>query len=130
PHEAGSGLYHAGMSVRLLGAGLLASAALAAGAQEALAWTPAQNAAFAKKLAVSIKPVFKKQAPQLVLGKVTCVLPAEGTLVKCKAYFSDKPANANIVYLISADLKDSGAIKWTTTAHSCTDSKTGKKLQC
>jgi hypothetical protein len=118
------------MSVRLSVAGLLATSAFAVGAQSALAWTPAQNAAFAKKLAVSITPAFKKQAPTLVLGAVTCVLPAEGTVVKCKAHFSDKPDNANILYLISADLKDSGAIKWTTTAHSCTNAKTGKKLPC
>ena len=118
------------MSARLSAAGILAAVAFAIGAQAALAWTPAQNAAFAKKLAASIKPVFKKQAPTLVLGLVTCVLPAEGTTVKCKAHFSDKPDNANILYLISADLKDSGAIKWTTTAHSCTDAKTGKKLPC
>lgn len=96
----------------------------------ALGFTPAENAAFAKRLSAEIKPVFKKEAPGLVLGKVTCVLPQNGTVVKCKAHFSDAKANANVVYGINANLQETGNIKWTTTTHSCTNAKTGKKLQC
>ncbi len=96
----------------------------------ALAYTPAQNAAFAKNLATKIKPVFRKQAPKLVLRKVTCVLPKNGTVVRCKARFSYPSAKANIVYGIKATLQQTGSIKWTTTTHTCTNAKTGKKLAC
>jgi hypothetical protein len=43
----------------------LAAAALLAFAPAALAWTPAQNRAFAKQLRPEIEPVFEKQAPQI-----------------------------------------------------------------
>ena len=119
--------YDGGMLAKLAGAAAIVAFAVPSAA---LAWTPAQNAAFAKNLKAKITPVFKKQAPELVLGQVTCVLPAEGTLVKCKAHFSDKPAHANIVYTINAKLTEVGDINWTTVGHSCTDSRTGKKLAC
>jgi hypothetical protein len=92
------------------------------------ATTPAQT--FAKGLSAKIKPVFEKQAPNLVLGLVTCVLPKNGTVVNCKAHFADKPDGANIVYAIKATLQESGTIKWTTTGHTCANAKTGKKLAC
>jgi hypothetical protein len=117
------------MGIRSAGILLVVTAALVCSVP-AFAWTPAQNAAFAKQLKTKIKPVFKKQAPKLVLGKVTCVLPKSGALVHCKAHFSYPSAHANIVYAINARLKETGAITWTTTTHRCTDAKTGKKLAC
>jgi hypothetical protein len=117
------------VSIRPVAVALAAAGALVVSAP-AFGFTPAQNAAFAKKLAPEVEKVFKKEAPDLVLGKVTCVLPQAGVTVHCKAAFSDAKANANIVYLINATLQDSGAVKWVTTTHSCTDAKTGKKLKC
>jgi hypothetical protein len=117
------------VSIRYAGIALVAAVG-AVWSAPALGYTPAQNAAFAKKLALEIKPSFHSKAPGLVLGQVTCVLPQSGTVVKCKAHFSDKSANANIVYVINAKLTDSGTIKWTTGTHSCTDAKTGKTLSC
>jgi hypothetical protein len=119
------------MRIRSAGAAIAAVTLLCGVAPATvLAATPAQNKAFAKQLTTKIRPVFKKQVPQLVLGAVTCVLPLDGTVVACKAHFSDAPAHANVVYAIRATLKESGTISWTTTSHSCTDSKTGKKLPC
>lgn len=96
----------------------------------ALAASPAANAAFAKELRGYIKPAFAKQAPSLVLGKLTCVLPAKGTTVHCLAHFSDAAQKANVVYKISATLETSGDITWATTSHSCTSTTTGRKLEC
>jgi hypothetical protein len=109
---------------------MLGAAALLVFAPLAVAATPAQNAAFAKQLRPQIKPVFEKQAPQLVLGKVTCLLPRNGNVIHCKAHFTYPKARANIVYLIKATLLDTGKLKWTTTSHSCTDARSGKKLPC
>jgi hypothetical protein len=117
------------MRTRRAGIALVAGTALAVSAPAA-AWTPAQNKAFATRLAKEIEPSFRTQAPALVLGAVTCVLPAEGTVVRCKAHFADRPAGADVLYLIKATLQETGDIKWTTTGHSCIDAKTGKKLAC
>jgi hypothetical protein len=65
-----------------------------------------------------------------VLGKVTCTLPANGSVVRCLAHFSDPAAKANVTYAIKATLQDSGAITWTAGAASCSSATTGKKLVC
>ena len=91
--------------------------------------TPAENAAFAKELKADIKPVFAKQAPDFVLGKVTCTLPASGTVVHCIAHFTDPSAQANVVYGIKAMVK-AKTITWTTGTHYCTSELTHKKLAC
>lgn len=110
---------------------LIAAALVAlAGVSAAAAATPAQNAAFAKQLKGDIKPVFAKQAPGLALGKVTCTLPASGTVVHCIAHFNDPAAQANVVYGIKATLKNSGALTWTTTTHYCTSAIFHKKIAC
>jgi hypothetical protein len=115
------------MSARIAAAAAAAALALPAAA---LAWTPAQNAAFAKQLKTKIAPVFRKQAPSLALTEVTCVLPKSGTLVKCKARFSAKSAHAKVVYRIDAKLLETGQIRWTTVGHACTDARTGKAFAC
>jgi hypothetical protein len=101
-----------------------------AGAGTTLGAAPTEAQAFATKLRSYIGPTFKKQAPKLVLGKVTCVLPKNGTVVRCKAHFAYPSGNANVLYNIKATLLETGVIKWTTTTHSCTNAKTGKTLAC
>jgi hypothetical protein len=86
--------------------------------------------AFAKELRTGVKAKFAKQAPALVLGKVICTLPKSGNVVRCIAHFADAAARANILYAIRATLEASGAISWSTTAHSCTSSITHTKLAC
>lgn len=107
-------------------AGLLALAAtgVAGGA------TPAENAAFAKRLKVSVAAAFKREARDLVLTRVTCAIPASGTVVRCVAHFSDSRAEATVVYEIKATVARSGTISWTTTSHSCTSILTHKTLAC
>jgi hypothetical protein len=109
-------------------AGKQASCPSAATASAGSTLTPAQ--VFANQLQVKIEPVFHKQVPGLLLATVTCVLPTNGNVVQCQAHFSDPSAGANVVYGIKATLKDSGVLTWTTTTHSCTNAKTGKKLAC
>ena len=117
------------MSVRAAGCAFVLLA-VGSFACPALAATPAANARFAAQLASYMKPTFKKEAPGLVLGKVTCVLPANGTVVPCKAHFTDAKAKANVVYGIKVTLERKGFLRWTTTTHICTDTKTGKKIPC
>jgi uncharacterized lipoprotein YbaY len=90
--------------------------------------TPGQ--AFANQLKAKITPVFKQQAPQLELGKVTCVLPKNGNVVSCQAHFGYPSAHVNVVYGIKATLEQTGQLRWTTTSHACTNAKTGEKLPC
>jgi hypothetical protein len=114
-----------GKVVILLLAGALALSSVA------LAGTPAENAAAAANLKPLVKKKFKQVAPKLVLGKVTCKTKKDGVTAICQAHFSDKPDKANIIYTIKAVLHDlGGTLTWTTTAHRCTDAKTGKKLSC
>jgi hypothetical protein len=115
-----------------LAAALLVSVASAAASA---AETPAA-AAFAKELRVDIKPSFAKEAPELVLGTVTCTLPNKGNLVHCLAHFADKSAHENVVYTlkatikIKATMKKRGVIVWSASAPACTSSTTGRKLPC
>jgi hypothetical protein len=125
-----SRLYDPPMNVRLAGAALVLALALLA-PLSASGGTPAVNANTAATLKPLIKAKFKKVAPKLVLEKVTCNALADGVTALCKAYFSDPSAGANIVYTIKATLSDlHSSLSWTTTGHSCTDAKTGKKLSC
>jgi len=106
-------------------AGALATAPLA------LAGTPAENAAAAANLKPLVKKKFKQVAPKLLLGKVTCNTLSDGVTAMCQAHFADKPDGVNVTYTIKAVLHDiSGSLTWTTTTHSCTLIKTGKKISC
>ena len=97
----------------------------------ALAGTPAENATAAANLKPLVKKKFKQVAPKLVLGKVTCNTLSDGVTAICLAHFADKPDGVNVTYTIKAVLHDiSGSLTWTTTTHSCTLVKTGKKISC
>jgi hypothetical protein len=97
----------------------------------ALAGTPAENANAAANLKPLVKKKFHAVAPKLVLSKVTCNTLKDGVTAICLAHFADKPDGVNVVYTIKAVLHDvSGSLTWTTTAHSCTDMKSGKKIPC
>jgi len=112
--------------------GLLALlvAALAV-APAASAGTPAENASAAANLKPLVKKKFKQVAPKLVLGKVSCNTLKDGVTAICLAHFADKPDGVNVTYTIKAVLHDAtSSLSWTTTAHSCTLIKTGKKIAC
>jgi hypothetical protein len=97
----------------------------------AIAGTPAENADAAANLKPIVKKRFKQVAPKLVLGKVTCNTLKDGVTAICLAHFADKPDGVNVTYTIKAVLHDvSGSLTWSTTAHSCTLVKTGKKIAC
>jgi len=116
------------VKVHHAGAALAAALSLVL-ACSASAASPPAALAFAKELRSDIKPTFAEQAPGLVLGKVTCVLPSKGNVARCLAHFADKAARANVVYTIKATLKGH-VIAWSASAHSCTSSTTGRKLAC
>jgi hypothetical protein len=102
-----------------------------AAAPLALAGTPAENAVAVANLKPLVKKKFKQVAPKLALGKVTCNTLKNGVTAICLAHFADKPDGVNVTYTIKAVLHDvSSSLTWTTTAHSCTLIKTGKKIRC
>jgi hypothetical protein len=115
--------------MRLALLGLLVGALVAA--PLALAGSPAENASAAANLKPLVKKKFKQVAPKLVLGKVTCNTLKDGVTAICRARFGDKPDGVNVTYTIKAVLHDvSSSLTWSTTAHSCTVVKTGKKIAC
>lgn len=113
--------------------GLVAAllAASVAVAPLASAGTPAENANAAANLKPLVKKKFNQVAPKLVLGKVTCNTLKDGVTAICRAHFADRPDGVNVIYTIKAVLHDvSSSLTWTTTTHSCTLIKTGKKIAC
>jgi hypothetical protein len=97
----------------------------------ALAGTPAENASAAANLRPLVQKKFKSVAPKLALGKVTCNTLKDGVTALCQAHFADTHDGVNVTYTIKAVLHDvSNSLTWTTTAHSCTLIKTGKKIAC
>ncbi len=108
-------------------AGVLALASSSA----ALAGTPAENANAAASLKPLLAKKFKAVAPKLVIGKVTCKTLADGVTAICRAHFADKPDAVNVTYTVKEVLhRQSNSLTWSTTAHSCTSTKSGKKVPC
>jgi hypothetical protein len=113
--------------VRRLAAILLGSAVLVAPAAAA---TPSQI------LAATLKPVmqqqFKSKVRGLVFTKVTCTVPAKSKQIagRCRAAFSVKRVKLLGVYQVVASISASGRLGWHTTAVSCTDAVTHKKIPC
>ena len=109
---------------------LLCAAALVS-APLGLAGTPDENANAAANLKPLVQKKFKQVAPKLVLTKVTCVTQKDGVTALCQARFTDKPDGVYVTYKIKAVLHElGGKLTWTTTAHSCIDIKSGKKISC
>jgi hypothetical protein len=105
--------------------GALATAPLA------LAGSPAENADAAANLKPLVKKKFRQVAPKLVLGKVACNTLEDGVTAICLAHFADRRDGVNVTYTIRTVLHDlTSSLTWTTTAHSCTLIKTGKKIAC
>jgi len=99
--------------VRLI-ASLFAVCAVAAGTALA-ATSPVQS--LEKTLKADMVKTFKKQAPKLVIGTVSCVLPANGVTAHCKANFTDGGFKG--YYPVTATIEDSGNIKWTAESPKC-----------
>lgn len=121
-----------GMSVRSAGVALLATlvALGLVGASAAAPKPKTQTQAIEQTLKVSMTKSFKKQLPGVVIGKLVCVLPKNGVVVHCTVHTSAPKNQENIVFKVTATLHDNGTISWTSTSHSCTDSKTGKPFKC
>ncbi len=97
----------------------------------ALAGTPAENAS----AAASLKPLV---AEEVQGGRAEArdrqgdlQHPEDGVTAICLAHFADKADGVNVIYTIKAVLHDvSSSLSWSTTAHSCTLIKSGKKISC
>jgi hypothetical protein len=119
------------VTVRHAGAALIAAAAsMILVPASALAATPAENAAFARQMAVKINPVFAREAPDLALGQVSCALPLDGTVVHCVAHFTDLVTQVRVVYTITARLTDAGKLTWTASPDGCRSALSGRKVAC
>jgi hypothetical protein len=115
----------------------LASAALAAiavapaatgGAEAAKPLTQKQYTELTLKQ--HMNATFKKTVPGLTVTKVTCVLPKNGTVVKCVANASAPKAREDVVFKVTETLSEVGNMSWRITSSACSDSKTHQKLSC
>ncbi len=106
----------------LLGSLVLASPAAAA--------PPGQILAAALK--PGLQPQVKTKVRGLVFTKVTCVVPAKSKLIagNCRAAFSVQRVKLLGVYKVVASINAKGRLGWHTTAVSCTDAVTHKKIPC
>ena len=101
----------------------------------AAAGTPAANKAFTAHEVPIVKNLFKKKAPKLVFQKLSCITPANGSVVRCTARFTYPPAKWNIVYSLKITVHDATATagageNLVTTGIRCSEQKTGRKVSC
>jgi hypothetical protein len=106
---------------------LVAAALVAAAAAE----TPAQRYA-ETQLKTAFGAWLKKNLPGGKVGKVTCVLPTDpnGKVAHCTVYVSAPKYRENVVFKVTNTIHANGTASFAMTSHSCTDSKSGKKLAC
>lgn len=118
---------------------LMAALIVLGTAGAAAATTSPTTADFTALLKASVKQTFKKKAPTLTLGTVTCTAPKSGKTYHCVAHFTDASAKAKIVYDITASLKkttalsggvSAGSIGWSASAPSCTSISTHAQIPC
>jgi hypothetical protein len=117
--------------LRLLRAALIGSATLAAAATcgAAPAASPAQRYA-ERALKAAFTGWAKKNLPGTTVGKVSCVLPLSGSVARCTIHVSAPRNRENIVFRVTNTLHTNGTATFAMLSHSCTDSRTGKKIAC
>jgi hypothetical protein len=83
------------------------------------------------KMKASFTSWAKKNLAGTTVGKVTCVLPENGVVVRCTVHVSAaKRYHENIVFQVKETLHDDGTVSWVATSHKCTDTRTGKPFSC
>jgi hypothetical protein len=112
------------LSVRTFGATV--AVALAASAS-ATAATP--SAMLAKTLKTSMQATYDQHKSGFVFTTVTCKIASTGRTARCQAHFTDKAARLLGVIQVSIEIASSGGVQYQPTSITCTDSKTGAKLQ-
>ena len=116
----------------LLAATLLVVLCAVASAQLASAAYPKGEVQYAEK---TMKASFAKWAKTHIagttVGKVTCVLPTNGTVIHCTVHVGTPTRfHESIVFQVKGTLHDSGTLSWVATSHTCTDTRTGKPFKC
>jgi hypothetical protein len=123
---------YAGSSMRMrLASAALAAIALAPAAGGAAAAKPLTQRQYTElTLKQHMNATFKKTVPGLTVTKVSCVLPKNGTTVKCVANASAPKARESVVFEVTETLSEVGNMSWRITSSVCSDSKTHRKLSC
>jgi hypothetical protein len=115
--------------MRLAVAAIAAVVLVPAGA--AAAAYPRADVQYANKtMKASFTAWAKKNLPGTTVGKVSCVLPTSGSVIRCTVHVSAPKSRENIVFKVNGTLHETGQLSWVATSHACTDSKTGAKLTC
>jgi hypothetical protein len=117
----------AGTTLILLGAAVPGGTTSAAAAID-----PSASAFLAGALKPAMQSTLKKQVPGLVITKVTCFVPTTSAVIagKCTAKFKLAKYNLLGVYQAKAKLDNKSRLSWSTSARSCTDSRTRQRASC
>jgi hypothetical protein len=121
-----------GMRGRLAVAVVVGLCAVAGSAQLATAAYPKGDVQYAEK---TMKASFTKWAKThmagTTVGKVTCVLPTSGTVIRCTIHVGTPTRyHENILFQVKGTLHETGTMSWVATSHTCTDTRTGKPFKC
>jgi hypothetical protein len=82
-----------------------------------------------KTLRADMVKTFKKKAPRLTIGTVTCVLPKAGVTSHCKATFTVGPIKG--YYPVVAKLHDvGGTLTWTASSPKCWNAAKKRYVAC
>jgi hypothetical protein len=81
-----------------------------------------------KTLKADMVKTFKKKAPRLTIGTVTCVLPKDGTTSHCKATFTVGPVKG--YYPVVATLHEVGTLTWTASSPKCWNATKKRYVAC
>ena len=82
-----------------------------------------------KTLKTDMVKTFKKKAPRLTIGRVTCVLPKDGVTSHCKATFTVGPIKG--YYPVVAKLHDvGGTLTWTASSPKCWNAAKKRYVAC
>jgi TctA family transporter len=107
-------------------------AVLGASAAATAATYPKGDVQYAEKtMKASFARWAKTHMAGTTVGKVTCVLPPNGTVIRCAVHVgTPKRFHENIVFKVKGTLHETGTLSWVAITHSCRDTRTGKPFSC
>ena len=111
---------------------VVATAALGSTHSASARIDPSASAVLAGALKPAMQAKLKKAVRGLVVTKVTCYVSTTSKLVSgpCTARFTVARVHLDGVYRAKATLDNRSRLSWSTSAVTCTDSRTHKRVAC
>jgi hypothetical protein len=84
----------------------------------------------ASALKKSMQRTYQKTVKGIVFTQVTCNLGEGASVGKCAARFTLLARRLKGVYRVMARIDAQGGVRWQATSVSCTNTRTGRKIDC